>query len=143
MHASTTASTSHCTWYYFTPHTPLVYVTFHNTYIHTYINTSHHINTSHTNIYFYSHVHSPVLSCLVPSLVGRVGAKDQQETQRTGGQGKGRQGQRQSRNVVAVDEGGVVDLVEIVVPDRQHVPQKDQGGNGGGGGNLAADVLVV
>jgi len=35
----------------------------------------------------------------------------------------------------------VVDLVEIVVSHRQHVPQKDNGGNRCGGGDFSTDVL--
>mmetsp|Transcript_20804 Transcript_20804/g.49207 ORF Transcript_20804/g.49207 Transcript_20804/m.49207 type:complete len:512 (+) Transcript_20804:236-1771(+) len=87
-------------------------------------------------------VHPPVLSRLVPSLVGRVGAEDQQETEGSAGESERVHGKGHTRNVVAVDEGGVVDLVQVVVSDREHVPEEDDRGDRGGGGDLSSYVLV-
>lgn len=86
-------------------------------------------------------IHSPVLSGLVPSLVGSVCTEDQQETKRSAGKSKGVHGKSEARDVVRVDDGGVVDLVEVVISNSSHVPEKDDGGDGRGGSNLTADVL--
>jgi len=86
-------------------------------------------------------VHSPVLSGFVPSLVGSVGTEHQQETQATTRQREGGRGKGKPRDVVAVDDGAVVDLVEIVVSDGKHVPQKDNGRDGRRGGDFTSDVL--
>mmetsp|Transcript_1962 Transcript_1962/g.3964 ORF Transcript_1962/g.3964 Transcript_1962/m.3964 type:complete len:295 (+) Transcript_1962:817-1701(+) len=87
-------------------------------------------------------VHSPVLSCLVPSLVGLVGSKDQQQAQKAAGERKGVHGQAQDGRVLSAEDSGVDGTGQVRVFPRQHVPEHDQGGDHRHGEDLASDVLV-
>ena len=89
----------------------------------------------------YLHVHSPVLSGFIPSLVGSIGTENEKKTKRSTGERKGVHGKGKSRYVVRVDQRSVVDLVEVIVSNCQHVPKKDNSGDRRGSRNLSGDIL--
>jgi len=81
-------------------------------------------------------VHAPVLARFVPSLVSRVGAKDEQETQRGRCESKGRQWQSQEGHSARYSR--VLDALKVRVSTREAVPETNKGGHGGGSGDFAS-----
>mmetsp|Transcript_46300 Transcript_46300/g.122218 ORF Transcript_46300/g.122218 Transcript_46300/m.122218 type:complete len:200 (-) Transcript_46300:246-845(-) len=74
-------------------------------------------------------VHSPVLSRFVPTLVGRVGTEDEQQTERGTGERKGRQRQGHQGSPYAFNKRRVLDTFQVCVSSHQAVIQDDEGRN--------------
>lgn len=88
------------------------------------------------------HVHSPILSGLVPSLVGLVGSENKEQSKETRGEGEGVHGKSQNRSILSTEHSGVDSTNEIGVFSRKHVPEHDKGSNQSDNQNLTTDILV-
>mmetsp|Transcript_19678 Transcript_19678/g.56598 ORF Transcript_19678/g.56598 Transcript_19678/m.56598 type:complete len:253 (+) Transcript_19678:590-1348(+) len=85
-------------------------------------------------------VHTPVLSCLVPTLITGVGSKDKKKTKRGTGNGEGRQGEGELGQIGK--DGGALAAEEVGESPDAPVVEHQPGGNGRDGQDLAGQVAV-
>jgi len=85
-------------------------------------------------------VHTPVLSGLVPTLVGGVGAEDEEKSE--GGTGHGEDVQGQGKLREELDKSRVLDTVKVGVTMSDGVVKDDEACDDSNNTNLAEEVLV-
>mmetsp|Transcript_30041 Transcript_30041/g.82480 ORF Transcript_30041/g.82480 Transcript_30041/m.82480 type:complete len:394 (+) Transcript_30041:512-1693(+) len=84
----------------------------------------------------------PVFTGFVPSSVGSIGAKDQEQSQRGTGQGKGGEGQGQFGQKADINDGFVGNAIKIRVATHVGIPNHNKGCHGDRGGHFSQQVAV-
>mmetsp|Transcript_1241 Transcript_1241/g.2724 ORF Transcript_1241/g.2724 Transcript_1241/m.2724 type:complete len:289 (-) Transcript_1241:112-978(-) len=87
-------------------------------------------------------VGSPVFPSFVPTTIGSVGTKDQQQSQGGTGQGEGRQGQGEFGQELTVDNGLMRNAFKVRVSTHIGIPHDNKGRHCHGGGDFAQQVAV-
>mmetsp|Transcript_19743 Transcript_19743/g.37428 ORF Transcript_19743/g.37428 Transcript_19743/m.37428 type:complete len:286 (-) Transcript_19743:136-993(-) len=87
-------------------------------------------------------VHTPILSCFVPALVGRIGAEDQQKTQGRARQGERRHGECQDGQVLTGNQGRMLGSFEVLITTHNGVVCHDERRNQGCRSDFTRQVLV-
>jgi hypothetical protein len=80
--------------------------------------------------------------CLFVLFVRLCSLLTQQQSETGGCQVEGCHGQFDGWQVIRIQYGRVMDLMEIVIAIGQHVPKEDESGHTGGGNNFTSHVLV-
>ena len=87
------------------------------------------------------HIHTPVLSGFVPSLVGLVSSENEEQTQETRRESERVHRKGQNRSVLSTKHSGVNFTHKIRVLASKHVPEHGEGSNQRDNQNLTTDVL--